>query len=209
MTSISGCDEIVHYYALMSSIASEVSERTEHTVGARVREFRALRLWTLDELAAQSGVSRRAIVNIEQDAVNPTIGVLLRLAAAFGVSLSAVVSTPARGIAHTVRPTVLWRGDAGGTGTLHGSTDAPTVMELWTWVMYPGEAHISEAHTLGTHEILHVTEGALVMDVDGISHPLGAGDTLSFPSDVPHAYIAAGTAPTTFTLSVLQPGVTP
>ena len=63
-------------------------------VPRRVREERAERGWTLDELAARSGVSRAMISKIERGDSNPTAVLLSRLADALGLSLSSLMSEP-------------------------------------------------------------------------------------------------------------------
>src|SRR6476661_6002548 len=60
-------------------------------IGVRVRHERQSRGWTLDQLAEAAGVSRRMVVSVEQAAVNPSVGTLLRLSDALGVGLPAVV----------------------------------------------------------------------------------------------------------------------
>ncbi|WP_026543094.1 helix-turn-helix domain-containing protein [Paenarthrobacter nicotinovorans] len=47
-------------------------------IGARVKQERQTRGWTLDQLAEAAGVSRRMIINVEQGAANPSVGTLLR-----------------------------------------------------------------------------------------------------------------------------------
>ena len=71
------------------------------------------RSWTLDDLAARSGVSRRLVVQIEQGEANPSIGTLLRLANALGVTLTDLVSdqeTTTLGVCAPSDATELWRG---------------------------------------------------------------------------------------------------
>ena len=60
-----------------------------------MRAERARRRWTLDELAARSAVSRRLLVQIEHAEANPSLGTLLKLAAALGVTLTELVSDAA------------------------------------------------------------------------------------------------------------------
>ena len=64
-------------------------------IGARVKQERQARRWTLDQLAEAAGVSRRMVVNVEQGAANPSVGTLLRLSNALGVGLPALVEPPA------------------------------------------------------------------------------------------------------------------
>ena len=59
-------------------------------IGARVRQERQSRRWTLDQLAEAAGVSRRMVVNVEQGAANPSVGTLLRISDALGVGTAGV-----------------------------------------------------------------------------------------------------------------------
>lgn len=193
----------------MTSPENDAPRQLANSVGARIRAHRTRRQWTLDQLAAASGVSRRQIINIEQGAVNPSIGMLLRLATAYELSIAALINEQGHSGPQRTQPTILWTGDKGGTGTLLASTDAPDIIELWAWRMYPTETHHSEAHNSGTREIIHVTEGSIRMEVGSAVHDLNAGDSLTFPGDVPHRYVALGDTLNQFTLAVHQPGVTP
>ena len=83
----------------------------------------------------------------------------------------------------------------------------PDVVELWDWTLGVGDSHVSEAHADGTRELVHVLDGALVIDVDGQSIDLNVGDAVTFPGDVAHAYANQGKAPTRFSLTVFEPGV--
>ncbi|MEY4458789.1 MAG: HTH-type transcriptional regulator sinR [Actinomycetota bacterium] len=192
----------------MNPAEIDAPQQLANSVGARIRAHRTERQWTLDTLAAASGVSRRQIINIEHGTVNPSIGMLLRLATGFELSLAALINEHSHGETQRAQPAVLWTGEHGGTGTLLASTAAPNITELWSWRMHHGESHHSEAHNSGTREIIHITEGALRMDVGDDSHNLAAGDSLVFAGDVPHRYVALAETPTQFTLAVHQPGVT-
>lgn len=179
-------------------------------IGERVKNERRAKSWTLDQLAAHAGVSRRMVVNVEHGAVNPSVGTLLRLGDALGVGLPALVEPPARAVVNVTRRgdgAVLWTGDYGGLGVLVAGTDPPDIVELWDWTLAPGDRHESEAHAAGTRELLQVLEGAMTVEVDGRAHALDAGDGLTFFGDADHAYTNLSDAPTRFTLAVYEPGV--
>src|SRR5215210_3857661 len=104
------------------------------TIGARVRDLRHARHWTLDHLAAAAGVSRRMVVNIEQGTANPSVGTLLRISDALGVGLPALVEPPEPQRVKVTRRgagAALWTGTAGGRGVLVAGTQPPDVLELW------------------------------------------------------------------------------
>jgi len=179
-------------------------------VGERVRLERQGRGWTLDQLAASAGVSRRMVVHVEQGEANPSIGTLLRLADALGVGLPTLVEPPRTGAVRVTRSgdgAALWAGAAGGRGVLVASTRPPDVVELWEWTLASGDRHDSEAHSAGTKELLQVQEGEVVVEVADESYELSPGDAISFPGDVPHAYVHAGLHPARFALAVFEPGV--
>jgi transcriptional regulator with XRE-family HTH domain len=179
-------------------------------IGTRVRQERTERRWTLDQLADASGLSRRMVVNVEQGAANPSVGTLLRLSAALGVGLPALVEPPqARGpkVVRRGEGPALWTGDAGGRGVLVASTEPPDVVELWDWELRPGESHASEAHSAGTCELLQVHAGRITVTVGEASVELGTGDALSFAGDVDHSYAHAEGEPARFSLAVFEPGV--
>src|SRR3954464_5151110 len=179
-------------------------------IGARVRQERQARHWTLDRLAEAAAVSRRMVVNVEQGAANPSVGTLLRLSDALGVGLPALVAPPEPTRLRVTRRgegATLWSSEAGGRGVLVAGTEPPDVVELWDWTLGPGDQHVSEAHTTGTKELVHVQQGSIEVDVAGQSWSLDAGDAAAFPGDVAHSYRNAGTEPSRFSLAVFEPGV--
>ncbi|MDN4615323.1 XRE family transcriptional regulator [Leifsonia sp. F6_8S_P_1B] len=186
------------------------AETLARVIGARVKQERNSRGWTLDQLAERAQVSRRMVVNVEQGSVNPSVGTLLRLSDALGVGLPALVERPAPRAAKVVRVgdgAALWTGTQGGRGVLVAGTEPPNVVELWDWTLAPGERHASEAHSPGTRELLQVIEGSITVESDGVAHTLGPGDALTFFGDDDHSYVNLGDAPARFTLCVYEPGV--
>lgn len=179
-------------------------------IGARVRQERQSRRWTLDQLAEVAGVSRRMVVNVEQGAANPSVGTLLRIGDALGVGLPSLVERPQPKRVKVTRRgggAVLWSGELGGSGVLVAGTEPPDVVELWDWTLGPGEAHLSEAHTAGTKELMQVHQGSITVDVEDQSVTLEAGDAIAFAGDVEHSYANAGTKEARFSLAVFEPGV--
>jgi transcriptional regulator with XRE-family HTH domain len=196
-----------------------VTEITElgKLIGARVRQSRTERGWTLDEMAERSGVSRRMLVNVEQGAANPSIATLLRISDALGVGLPILfdVDRPAGlRVMRSGQAPVLWRGPSGGSAVLVAGTEPPGVVELWDWSLAPGETHHSEPHAAGTRELLLVLAGTVRLQVGQASHTLDPGDAAAFHSDVPHSYAnpcagnsTDGAPMARFALTVFEPQV--
>jgi transcriptional regulator with XRE-family HTH domain len=184
--------------------------RLAAAIGARVKQERQARSWTLDQLAAAASVSRRMVVSVEQGAVNPSVGTLLRLSDALGVGLPALVESPGpKQVTVTRRGegAILWSGEFGGLGVLMAGTRPPDVVELWDWTLGPGDQHLSEAHLPGTKELLQVLDGAITVEVSDRSMILEVGDAVAFPGDAVHRYANPHHKPARFSLAVFEPGL--
>jgi transcriptional regulator with XRE-family HTH domain len=196
----------MHYHALMDQTTTALAT----AIGARIRQERTARGWTLDHLAGVAGVSRRMLVNVEQGAVNPSVGTLLRLSDALGIGLPALVAPPQPASLKVTRHgegAALWTSPAGGRGLLVAGTEPPDVMELWDWTLAPADRHVSEAHSARTKELIQVREGTVTVEAVGQSVVLEPGDAVAFPGDVPHGYANPGKSPARFSLAVFEPGV--
>src|SRR5580698_8534143 len=71
------------------------AESINENLGRRVKKLRGDRGWSLEELAAASGVSRSMLSEIERERANPTLSVTYRIASAFGLALQDLIETAA------------------------------------------------------------------------------------------------------------------
>jgi transcriptional regulator with XRE-family HTH domain len=177
-------------------------------VARNVRAQRTSLAWTLDDLAARSGVSKGMLSQVEQARTNPSVATICRLATALGVSIASLVEAPEGPSARVVRAeeaVTLWTGGHQDSWArlLVGSGTSQQV-ELWDVRMVAGDGYASEAHPSGTRELLLVIEGELTLELDGDPHQVGAGDAIAFVADRPHAYRNRGTAPLRYSLSVIH-----
>src|SRR6266704_1672278 len=178
------------------------ADSVARAIGDRVRQGRAGRGWTLNQLAERSGVSRRMLVSI---------ATLLLISDALGIGLPALVDmdrSPGLRVTRAGAAAVLWRGKLGGQAVLVAGTEPPDVTELWDWTLGPGESHSSEAHAAGTRELLLVLDGQVELRVGQHAEILAQGDSASFAGDLPHGYVNASTAQVArFALTVFEPTV--
>src|ERR1700733_6685082 len=99
--------------------------------GAVARTLQALRTergWSLDQLVVRSGVSKGVLVALEQGRSNPSLGTLARISDAFGVPVTRLVEVsdePAVRVSAATAARILWRGPAGGTGTILAAPHPP------------------------------------------------------------------------------------
>jgi XRE family transcriptional regulator, regulator of sulfur utilization len=166
--------------------AAELGRR----VAENLRQRRKARGMSLDDLAGASGVSRAALSQIETCKSNPTMGMLWKIAVGLAIPFAELIGEARSGV------TVLRRGDAqvlrSADGRLESRPLAPagasSLVELYELRLSSRSTHRSEAHAPGTHEIVVVLSGQLRLHVDGERHDLGAGDSIAFAADRPHAY---------------------
>lgn len=195
-----------------------VGESEADVVNAAITErlaaLRKERRLSFDQLAARSGVSKGMLVQIEQGRGNPSIGTLCRIAAGLRISVAELVAvadarrSPVRLVgAEAYRR--LWTGPHDGAASLLVGTNGPDMLELWTWEMHPGERFEAQAHSAGTQELIHVLEGTLVLEVEGVNHVVEAGNSAHARTDRAHAYACGGPQATRFTMVVLEPGPVP
>ncbi|MDG4783337.1 XRE family transcriptional regulator [Micromonospora sp. WMMD961] len=160
-------------------------------VARQVRDLRAARGWSFEELAGRSGVSKGMLVQIEGARTNPSVGTLCRVADAFGVNIAQLLEPAeerAVKITSAAQAPVLWQGGHGGEARLLSGLGEPDLVELWDWRLESGEAHRSADHPRGTREVLHVLTGAAIVRVDGQDHRVRAGETIEFHADREHGY---------------------
>ena len=163
----------------------------------RVKALRQARGWSLERLAAASGVSRSMLSQIERDRANPTLAVTLRIAEAFQITLGELVGetgAKASGI-EVIRadnPAHHYRSD----DTCRIRTLSPLNLEkdveFYEVELTPGGALRSSAHFDGTREFLTVERGKVRITSGESRVDLGRGDSATYRADVTHTIENAG-----------------
>jgi transcriptional regulator with XRE-family HTH domain len=187
-------------------------DQLTQSLARNLRRLRTERGFTLDALAARAGISRGMLIQIEQARTNPSVGTVVKVADALGVSLTGLLDSgrePAVRLVPSEQAVRLWSTEAGSHATLVAGTEAPGPLELWTWRLMPGDGSASDPHPGGTTELVHVTAGVLTLTVDGDDHEVPAGSSAAFRSNVPHGYRNDGDEPVEMTMAVSVPPAPP
>jgi transcriptional regulator with XRE-family HTH domain len=195
-----------------SSLTSE--DAMAAAVAQRITALRKAQDFTFDALARRAGVAKGTLVQIEQERANPSISTLCRLAAALGVSVADLVApaSDAQSMVSLVGANEgrrLWTGAHGGSAVLLAGTTGPEMLEMWHWELKPGERFEASRHGRGTREIIHVTSGRLVLEVEGKGTIIPAGATAIAHTDRPHAYSNLGKSSVQFFMTVDEPATAP
>jgi transcriptional regulator with XRE-family HTH domain len=171
-------------------------------VSENLRTFRQRAGMSQAALAQAAGLSRRMIVQLEGGDTNISLSSLDRIAAVLKVSFVALVSNSA---AQSGRSEVTaWRGVAPEScAILLGSTSARHAVELWSWTLGVGERYDAQPDPDGWQEMLVVTEGELLLDLQEGPVKLATGNFAIYSSAQQYAYINIGRGVTRFIRNVV------
>lgn len=165
------------------------------SIAARLRALRAERGYTLDELAARSGVSRSAISMIERHTTSPTVVVLDKLATGLTVPLASlldVASEPAEPSPVVRRSDQATRRDPR-SGYLRRNVSPPewpSPIRIAEMELPPGAQVSFDApyRDVEVHEQVWVLAGRIEVTVGTDTHGLDAGDCLALRLDQPTTF---------------------
>ncbi len=170
-------------------------------LGQQVRQLRIDRGLTLEDLSARSGCSLGSLSQIERGLGNPSFATLVRIAHALRVSVAQLVEL-GPDLKPTISPVV--RGDQRRRLNPHNAIHGDgTTYELLTpdldhqlEVLYvnvpPGMSTEATPFVHEGEEVGYIVSGTHEVHVDGVTHTLEAGDSISYASTVPHWYRNAG-----------------
>ena len=176
--------------------SNEPSDAISRHLGARVKSLRAARGWSLEALAAASGVSRSMLSQIEREQANPTLAVTLRIARAFGLALGELLELPGSASAiNVIRAddhTYHYRSDKDCRIRTLSPLNLEKDVEFYEVRLQPGGALRSSPHFEGTREFLTLQKGRLRIESAADKEEIEAGDSASYRADVPHALVNIG-----------------
>lgn len=175
----------------METLASDDSA-VDARLARRLRELRAGRGWSLDDLAARSGVSRSTLSRLENAGVSPTAQVLGRLCAAHGLTMSRLMVMVEDEFAPLLRRSeqTVWTDASVGFRRRSVSPPAGTLAgEALECELDPGARIVYEASPKpGLEHHLLLLEGRLRIAVEGAAHELRPGDCLRYRLFGPSAF---------------------
>ncbi|MFV8052054.1 helix-turn-helix domain-containing protein [Mycobacterium sp. 48b] len=170
---------------------AEPEPHDDSWIGRRVGEYRRDRNWTLATLAEKVGLSTTQLSRIESGTRQPSVGTLIQIAHAFGVSLSRLVDEQYTAPYHLTRAADRSsRSKAKGLTLLSG--DFPGLQAVHLAV--PGNTDGPEARHSG-EEWLYVLQGAVDVQIGADTIELAAGDAIHFPAHATHRVHNPGDAP--------------
>ncbi|MDX8493571.1 helix-turn-helix domain-containing protein [Mesorhizobium captivum] len=167
---------------------TDISNDITSTIGRRIRSERDLRGWSLGELADRSAVSKAMLSAMERGMTSPTAALLVRVASAFGMTLSTLIARAEMqggGVSRKDEQPV-WRDPATGYVRRHLSPASQMPLELIR-VSLPAGARVSfpAASYAFIKQQIWLIGGRLDFTEGDVVHKLEPGDCLALgaPSD--------------------------
>jgi transcriptional regulator with XRE-family HTH domain len=185
-----------------------MNDALDELLGERLTSLRNERGWSLDELATRSGVSRATLSRLERGETSATAVMLGKLCAAFGWTLSRLMSAietaaPAF-IAQDSQP--VWTDPATGfvrrtisppSADLRGEVMAGT-LPVGTVISY------DRPPSVGLEHHLWMMAGALSLTVEGVAHNLAPGDCLRYRLTGPSRFESLGPEPASYLIAIIS-----
>ncbi len=161
--------------------------------GMRLRELRAQRGWTLQELAARSGLSKPFLSRLESGDRQASIAAALTLSRIFNVSLASLFEPPVE-----EAPCVIVRAAEAVEKNINGLKYVPLSHAGRFFNVQPLRIKVSPSRRGNEHyhhdgeEWIYVLSGKLTLSLAGKTYDLEPGDAAHFESRLPHRLIARG-----------------
>jgi transcriptional regulator with XRE-family HTH domain len=183
-------------------MSSEMEQETAEEVGvdgfvravaANVRSLRLQAGYTLADLAAEAGLGKSTLAQLESGRANPSVETLWAIAAALRVPFARVVEEqrpPLRVVRARDVPAMRSDETPGWAGRLLGSSSRRGTFDLYALDLEAGAVRHADPHHAGVVEHLVVVEGRLRVGPQSGPVELDTGDLVTFAADVPHVYEA-------------------
>lgn len=154
-------------------------------VADNMRRVRLARGLSLRELAAQTGLSKASLSQIEREIANPTVSTLTRIAVALDISFSELTRSP------QIEPLVVRASER--SATTAGARLLFTMMDRHRFdvsegFLNAGDGGVMSDHGRGSIEYGYVVTGAVELTVGERTYDLGAGDAVQFSASLQHIY---------------------
>jgi len=158
-------------------------------LGAKLRAARRAHGFTLDQLAAATGLTKGFLSRVERDETSPSVASLVTLCEVMSLEV---------GDLFTVSDATLVRRDTapainlGGTGVSERlmTPRRESRLQLIHTIAEPGGTGGTDFYTINCQlEVVYVLEGSVEVVFPDRRQRLEAGDALTFPGNEPHTWI--------------------
>ncbi|MBX3247499.1 MAG: helix-turn-helix transcriptional regulator [Myxococcales bacterium] len=156
-------------------------------LGQNVRAIREARGLSQQQMATAAGIPRATWSLLESGSANPTLAVLVKVAAALQVRLEELLGPPRNATQHVRAADLPSRTKSAVTVRKLLPEPLPG-LDIERMVLPPRASMVGVPHTPGTREYLTLERGAIELGVHGEVFVLAPGDVVVFRGDQRHGY---------------------
>lgn len=186
---------------------ADIEDDTSAGIARRIRAERGARNWSLAELAERSGVSKAMLSAIERGETSPTAALLVRIATAFDLTLSALIARAETKHGRLARAAEqpLWRDPATGYVRRRVSPQSDGPMELVKVEMPAGKkVQLPASSYVFIRQMIWLVSGRLYFVEGDVTHELNPGDCLELGPPADCAFVTPGPEPAVYLVAIVR-----
>jgi transcriptional regulator with XRE-family HTH domain len=200
---------VVHFSILRNGTEIEISEPIDRRMARRLAALRAERGWTLEALAARSGISRASLSRLERCELSPTATMLNKLCAQYGWTASRLMAEAESGPPTVVRAgeQAAWKDPESGYVRRVLSPPHPNLKGELVEVRLPAGASVSYdvSPVPGLEHHLWMLDGVLSVEIEGTGFRLEKGDCVRYVLSGPSRFVCGGRRPARYVIAMVHP----
>lgn len=182
-----------------------VSPTNERRIGSKLRAARTAHGYTLDQLAAATGLTKGFLSRVERDETSPSVASLITLCEVMSIEVGSLFSAPDVALVRRDEAPAI---NLGGTGVREQlmTPRGQSKLQLVHSTVEPGGTGGNELYTINCEvEVLYVLKGAVELRFSDRAQKLAAGDALTFAGGEPHTWANASRSKPAEVIWVLVP----
>ena len=188
---------------------SAIDSDIERRIAQQLATLRAEHGWSLDRLAERTGISRATLSRLERSELSPTAAMLGTLCSVYGWTLSRLMAeaeTPPPNLVPSAQQST-WTDPETRYRRRIVSPPAPGLRGELVEVHIPAGATVSfaTAPIAGLEHHLWMLEGALTLEVDGVTFRLRTGDCLRYVLTGPTRFQSTGKRGARYLIAMVRP----
>lgn len=166
-----------------------LSPTNEVRIGSKLRAARKANGYSLDQLAAASGLTKGFLSRIERDETSPSVASLITLCEVMSIEVGSLFAAPDVALVRrNAAPTI----NLGGSGVTEQlmTPRGQAKLQLVHSAIEPGGTGGADLYTINCEvEVLYVLKGTVRLLLRDRAQKLSAGDALTFAGGEPHSWV--------------------
>ncbi len=182
-----------------------VSPTNEVRIGSRLKAARKANGYTLDQLAAATGLTKGFLSRVERDETSPSVASLITLCEVMSIEVGSLFSAPDVALVRREGAPAI---NLGGTGVNEQlmTPRGQAKLQLVHSTIEPGGSGGQDLYTINCEvEVLYVLKGSVELRFSDRVQQLRAGDALTFAGGEPHTWSNASNSRSAEVVWVLVP----